>query len=725
MASQVPYSGVPTVQPQFQATPQVNVSSPEAAFGGASARALEHFGQVTEHVGDELFARANSLQILDQQMDAANANSKFAEQSGARLEKFRELQGKDPKEALPGLYDDIDKMRADIGSTLTSPIAQRTYLQESRSMQSRLVISAGAHAGDQFKNYVKGTTQAEIDTSKSNISLHSEDDNVFRDELTKINSKSDLMKDLMGESDQWRDNFRNTATSEAVFERARTLAQKGNVQKANTILKQASDDGLISGDMAGKASAYIRTQRNNITSRVESASFLAGEGGHFGEGKVSPDRLLDGITSVESGGNYNPPHPTVTKGEYAGQHALGRYGVMQGNLQPWLKEAGMPTMTEAEFLRDHKAQDDLAKFKLSQYQDKYGSANKAAMAWFTGSPDPDPTVDDGHTTAAGYLKKFNSGLAQTASTNEVIDLSQKRAQQIIPDDDEFHQVFKDRVEAQHTKNLQVQRQEEVDRKNIVVGAIQPGPDGKLVTSIDEITDPKVHEAWNALSETDRARYNAVLARNAKGDYAPTQENQQSFRQWWGRLSDPMASDTDRKKALEADFTSMSMPWSDRVKLIEAQKKGFTQLDKNPVLTGALRDLAPMMEAAGATAKRSPEDYHQFIGVLDTAIHARMEETGKPLKQEEIRTLGAQALRQISHPWMFGLFSGEAPAFKEEVPEATKNQIIQKHQELKGFAPDEATIQQIWAASQLNEFYSKSKPQPSPGLGVGIRREAQR
>ena len=51
---------------------------------------------------------------------------------------------------------------------------------------------------------------------------------------------------------------------------------------------------------------------------------------------------------------------------------------MQGNLQPWLKEAGMPAMSEQEFINDHAAQDKLAGFKLAQYQDETGSANEAA-----------------------------------------------------------------------------------------------------------------------------------------------------------------------------------------------------------------------------------------------------------------------------------------------------------------------------------------------------------
>jgi len=706
--AQVPYTGTPTITPQFQATPSVNVASPEAAFGGATAAATQHLGGALGHVGDELFSRAYALQSLDQQMDAANANSKFAEKSGQLLEEFRQLQGKDPKAAYPTFVENINKAREEAAAGLTSPLAQKTFLTESRSQQARLVISAGAHAGDQFKNYLGGTAKAEIDTSKNIITTHPEDDEVFKTELGKIDSKADFMKDIHGWSDTQRDDFRTNEVSSAVFLRAKALAEKGQVQKAQEIVDKAAKDGLVTGEDAGRAGIFIRNQRNSVTSRVETANLLSGEGGHFGLGKVSPDVLLQSIGAVESNKNYAQIHPTVThkvNGVSVTEHGLGAYGIMQSNLQPWLKEAGMPSMTDDEFLHNPKAQDDLAKFKLSQYQDKYGSANEAASHW-RGLADKDIVLGE---TKEQYLKKFNVKLASNMSTSDVRAVGEARAKQIVPDDPEFHQIMGDKVQAEHSKAIQAEKQAEFDRKNVVESAIQPGPDGKLVTSIDEVSDPKVHEAWNNLSGADRAKYNAVLARNAKGDYAPTQENQASFRQWWGRLNDPMASDDDRKKALEADFASMPMPWGDRVKLMNLQKKVFGNLDKNPVLTGAIRDLYPMMENAGVTPNRSKEDYHQFIGVLDTAIQARMLETGKPMKQDEIRVMGAQALRQISHPWFGGMFSGESPAFKEsEIPKATKNQIIQKHQEIKGFPPDEATIQQIWAAGQLNDFYAESK-----------------
>ena len=65
-------------------------------------------------------------------------------------------------------------------------------------------------------------------------------------------------------------------------------------------------------------------------------------------------------------------------------HALGHYGVMSYNLQGWLRESGMGPMTEDEFKANPTAQDQLALFKIKQYQDKFGSANAAAIAWFGG-----------------------------------------------------------------------------------------------------------------------------------------------------------------------------------------------------------------------------------------------------------------------------------------------------------------------------------------------------
>ena len=65
MASQVPYSGTMDVAPQLNPLPQVHVDTPIAAFGGATAGAITHMGEVVQGAGKELFDRAYAMQELN------------------------------------------------------------------------------------------------------------------------------------------------------------------------------------------------------------------------------------------------------------------------------------------------------------------------------------------------------------------------------------------------------------------------------------------------------------------------------------------------------------------------------------------------------------------------------------------------------------------------------------------------------------------------------------
>jgi hypothetical protein len=703
---QVPYVGVPQVSPQYAPTPSVHSNAGPAAFGAAEAGAGAELGRALGHAGDELFSRAMAMQQLDQQADAINAVSDLTDKIGARLEQFRMLEGKAAKDGYQPFVDDINKLREEGSANLTSEYARKMYLQESRSLQSRTVLSAGAHAGDQFKHYLVGTEQASINTAINNAALHAADDDTFRDSMSKIESSAEMMKTFKGWSDEQAKDFANTQKSKAVFERATNLART-DPREAQRVLDQAVKDGYVSGDDAGRAGAFIRNQRNSVTTRVESAEFLAGAGTHFGSQKVSVERAREAIAGIESGGNYNPPHPAVThtvNGRKITERALGRYGIMQSNLQPWLKEAGMPAMSEAEFLRDHEAQDKLFAFKFGQYMEEHGSANKAAAVWFTGSPDPDPKSNDGHTTAPEYLKKFNANLARTASGSELDALSRKRAQELIPDDPEFELGFRDRVEAEHAKELRIQREDEFNRRQIIDDAIVPAKDGKLPTSIEEIDDPAVRAAWDNLQPSSRAKYMQIFARNAKGDYAPTEQNQDQYRQWMGRLTDPMASEEDRKKALDADYASMPMPAAQRQQLLQMRAKVFGQSTKNPAVSHAMQVLSPMLNEVGITKKMDEEGYYQFLGTLHMVMEQRMTDTAKPLKDEEIKTIGAGLLREQTVKGWF--WNSTEPAFKAEVPEGDRAKIIEAYKEAKGFDPTDQVIQQIYAAHMYNKFYAK-------------------
>jgi hypothetical protein len=700
---QVPYTGAQSVEPNYPATPNIHPNANPEAFGAATAAASQRFGVSLERAADSIFARAYSMQELDQQTAAMNAVSAATEKADARLIDYRSQLGLAAKNGYEPFVKDLNGIIAEGGAGLESDVAKKVYQDQMRYLHTHTLSTAGSHAATEFKHYAIGTEQASAENARKTVTMLPDEDQVFDDYVIGTSKQAKSMGVLNGWSPEQEQQWYNKETAKTVYDRA-TLVARTDPQRADKILQDATERGLIDGESAGKASEFIRGQRNHVMTRVESGKLLSGEGGHFGETLVAAPRAREAIAAVESGGNYNPPHPTVTKGKYAGQHALGRYGIMQGNLAPWLKEAGMPAMSEADFLKDHEAQDKLFDFKFGQLMAEHKSANKAAMVWFTGSPDPKPDANDGHSTAPEYLQKFNAALGKSATSAEIDSVAGRRADELASNDPEFHFNFRDRVLAEHAKDRQIERETDFTNRNTVESALGPGPDGKLPTSIDEIQDPQVKAAWEALPPALQTRYNKVFATNAKADYSATAANQAEYKAWIGKLTDGRASEEDKRAAMDADFLSMKLPMDQRQQLIRLQQKAFKNTAANPKLEHAMSVLQTQLYNADVTRKSDEEGYFQFRGELHEILQQRLEE-GKYPDDKEIKEIGAGLLRQtvIKPGW---LWDTSGPAFQMDVPDPEVKKITQVYLDSKGREPTEKEIQQIYAVNQFNQFYAK-------------------
>ena len=94
------------------------------------------------------------------------------------------------------------------------------------------------------------------------------------------------------------------------------------------------------------------------------------------------NRLVAAIGQFESGGNYGALGKTTATGD----RAYGKYQVMGNNIPSWTQEVLGRRMTPQEFLKDKKAQDQVASAKLGQSLAKYGNIEDAASVWFSGRP---------------------------------------------------------------------------------------------------------------------------------------------------------------------------------------------------------------------------------------------------------------------------------------------------------------------------------------------------
>lgn len=104
------------------------------------------------------------------------------------------------------------------------------------------------------------------------------------------------------------------------------------------------------------------------------------------------DRLMRAIGEQESSNNYG------ARNKDSG--ALGKYQIMPSNISGWSQEALGRSITPQEFMGSSSLQDQIARFKLGQYLNKYGAAG-AAAAWY-GGPGSVAHMDDNNPQPGGY-----------------------------------------------------------------------------------------------------------------------------------------------------------------------------------------------------------------------------------------------------------------------------------------------------------------------------------
>lgn len=137
------------------------------------------------------------------------------------------------------------------------------------------------------------------------------------------------------------------------------------------------------------------------------------------------------VASIESAGSgdYNALGPVVKSGSMAGQRAIGKYGIMEGNVGPWTQEALGQAMTPEQFRQNPKAQDATFNDRFGKYVAQTGNVKDAASMWLTGRPLADggaAAADQNGTTGQAYADRVAqaSGGPQTA-TGAINALPQK------------------------------------------------------------------------------------------------------------------------------------------------------------------------------------------------------------------------------------------------------------------------------------------------------------
>lgn len=260
--AQVPYNPVPQVQPTEAAIPGVRVNAPTEAFGGATARALEGLGGVTEKAGNELFQRAVALQQLNNETEAKAADADYMIKAGDIHANYQALQGMDRVKAFPKYSKDLEELRVKIRDGLSNDMSRRMYDSSSLSTMSRSIFNGAGAAAAANKEYTIGTAKAQLDIDTKTIE---DDPSAFDAKLGKIQNSARSLAAQQGfpaNSPQEQDLVMK-ATSSAALAKAKGMARTAPFE-AQTWLEK--NKGLFTQQDYDRADASVTAQGRAVGS---------------------------------------------------------------------------------------------------------------------------------------------------------------------------------------------------------------------------------------------------------------------------------------------------------------------------------------------------------------------------------------------------------------------------------------------------------------------------
>jgi hypothetical protein len=671
-------------------------------FGANIGQALQHLGGTESAVGNEIFARGIAMQDLYNHSAAQDADAQYMQKAGELHANYSSLQGKDAVDAYPQYIQDLKDARSGIGDGLPNDMARKLYDAGSLSTMGRTVFNGAGHAATENKNYALGASKARVQAIGDQALSTPADDGQFKQGLATSEDEVRQQGVLHGWSPE--------QTEEAVAQNKSSLWSQriqGLVKVQPFAAGKMLDDGVKSGDIRGediaKLTNLVQGAQNTVGARQVSHSVMTGAGNQFGTGPVGIKQAATAIGQIESGGNYSTVGVQTAHGQ-----ALGKYQVMEEFLPDYLAKAGLQPMSRDDFLKNHAAQDQVFAANFGAYMKQYGSFNDAASMWLTGKPlaQAGNVKDALGTNAQAYVTRANAALAQNAPLADKVAMGAKLATTQAPDNPLFPDYVQQRITADANRQIAIKRDDQFNNRQVVETSLMGGPDGKLPTTIEQLTaDPKAADAWDKLDPSVQRRYMGVLAHNAKGDNAWTPDALRQYQQLKGQAQN------DPADFIDTDVIGSNLPLSAKKELINLQQTVKNKAEGDPRVSRAMSILAPDLQAAGIT-RTNKDDYNQFTGALAGALDDFAQENKKPPAFKDVQQIGARLLQ--AHTTQGWLWNSQQPMYQVPVPDDEAEKIKADGQWKKlGITPTDTQVQRIYTRKLYQDLYGGAKKQ-APG-----------
>lgn len=709
----VPYNPVPEERPSNIAIPNVRIDTPAAAFGGASAAALERFGGQVERSASMLFDRAMELQKLKNDADAKEAGAAYSIEAGKLYAEYGSLQGGKAVEALPQYIETLKNTRQRIRDSLPNDFARRQFDSQSLSVLTWNVSAWSRYAAGEGKKYAVQASDARIESLRDQTLVAPEDELLYKRAVAETVKEVNQQAELFG----WSPDLKNQNLSERIS----TLTTKrieGLAKRAPFLAKDVLDKAIARGEIRGediaRATNLVRQQAFSVGAKNTAKEIDMGVD-NPGKVSVSLPSARAAIGKVEGSNDYTSLGIEVFDKNGASRgRALGKYGIMPENLPAWLKEAGLPQMTPQEFLKNAVAQDKVFDTVFGRYMRQYGSFDEAASRWFTGRSIADATarnVKDGNNiNIQEYLRRANKALAEASPLSERLERGRALAQKLMPDEPLFEDYVGRQIQSDFNQDKAAKRDDALNNKLMIDAGLLPDQSGMVPKSLQELfaRDPQIEEAWSRIAPAQQRAYLNVLANNAKGNVDWTPARQARSMELRGMAV------TDPTGFLNLDMMSEDLPWGEKRWLFNRQIALRKVPEADPQVNRALSLLRSDLSAAGIRPDKK-KDYQRFVGALQDALVDWRADKKKNPSPEEIRAIGLRLMQEQSS-WLFGINKTRKYQVSAPSDEAAKIRQDPMWQRME-IIPDEETVNREYVRREYQKLYGRRPSSNTPQRGA--------
>lgn len=264
----------PTVAPSGFA-PEVGLGVPVDAFGGAVGHALEGLGTSIEGASDKIWAQAVNIQNQQNETEAKNADAQYMMKAGEMHADFLNKEGLNAgPEALQQHIKDLQDQRIAIRDSMSNPMAQKMYEASSLGFMGRNIFNAAGHSAQQLKVEANKASDSRIGMAQDNMGRYSDDPITQQRSVRQIESEIDAKGRNSGWSPEQIEATKREAVSTGYANTVLAVA-KINAPKAQRMLDEAVEKGMITENTANKLQATVQTQFRDQGSRFISDKVLA------------------------------------------------------------------------------------------------------------------------------------------------------------------------------------------------------------------------------------------------------------------------------------------------------------------------------------------------------------------------------------------------------------------------------------------------------------------